>query len=130
MIICNQGFQWMKNFRQSATFLLFFLSLLICQGQLTIADLNKSDYRIIIPANPQPDEIKAAGELQKYLEKISGVSIPIIPDDQEPATYEIIIGNSCRLNQFKVKAAFNDFENDGFLILTKKEQLFIVGGSP
>ncbi len=120
----------MKNLRHSALLLLFLLSLWGCLGQLTIVDQNQSDYRIIIPANPQPDEVKAAGELQKYLEKISGYRIPIMTDDQEPATHEIIIGKSRRLEQFKVKAVFKEFESDGFLILTKKEQLFITGGSP
>jgi hypothetical protein len=120
----------MKNLRYYAPLLLFFFSLLGCQGQLMIADRIQSDYRIIIPVYPQPDEVKAAGELQKYLEKISGVSLPIISDDREPLAHEIIIGKSSRLEQSRVKAAFKEFESDGFIILSKKEQLFIIGGSP
>lgn len=120
----------MKNLRYLAPLLLFLLSLLGCQGQLLITDHGQSDYSIIIPVNPQPDEVKAAGELQKYFEKISGVAIPVISDDREPAAHEIIIGKSRRLEQYKVKAVFKEFENDGFLILTKKGQLFITGGSP
>jgi len=120
----------MKNLRYFAPLLLFLLSLLGCQGQMLITDHGHSDYSIIIPVNPQPDEVKAAGELQKYFEKISGVIIPVISDDREPAAHEIIIGKSRRLEQYKVKAVFKEFENDGFLILTKKGQLFITGGSP
>jgi hypothetical protein len=120
----------MKYTRYSAPLLLFLFSLLGCQGQMMIAENQQSDFRIIIPVHPEPDEVKAAGELQQYFEKISGVSLPIMPDDREPAVHEIIIGKSCRLEQYKVKAAFKELEEDGFLILTKKEQLFIIGGSP
>jgi hypothetical protein len=120
----------MKNLRYFALLLLFFFSLLGCRGQLLIAEQDRSDYSIIIPASPKPDEVKAANELQKYLEKISGALIPVMTDDREPAAHEIIIGKSRRLEQFKVKVGFKEYEDDGFQILTKKEQLFITGGSP
>ncbi|MCK9400451.1 MAG: DUF4838 domain-containing protein [Bacteroidales bacterium] len=120
----------MKDIKLSILFLFFLFAVMGCQGQLTIVDQKQSDYTIILPAYPQPDEVKAATELQKYLAKISGVTLQIIADDQEPANHEIIIGKSHRFDQFKVKAGFKEFEGDGFLILTKKEQLFIIGGSP
>lgn len=120
----------MKIIKYLSLVILFYPLISFPQKKLTIVDQKQSDYRIILPAYPQPDEVKAATELQKYLVRISGVSLPIITDDQEPANHEIIIGKSHRLEQFKVKAGFKEFESDGFVILTKKEQLFITGGSP
>ena len=119
----------MKNLCYFSPFLLFFFSFLGCRGQLTIIDRKQSDYRIIIPAGPQPDEAKAAGELQKYMEKVSGVLLPVFSDEREPAGHEIVIGNSRRLERFKIKAGFKEAESDGFVILTKEERLFITGGS-
>jgi hypothetical protein len=120
----------MKNLRLFSPILLFSLSLFISRAQLVIVDQKQSDYRIVLPGVPQPDEEKAAAELQKYLQKISGVELPVISDSQEPAAHEIIIGSSTRLELYKVKSGFKESECDGFLLLTKNEKLFITGGSP
>jgi len=120
----------MRCLRYNFFLLLFLFSLSGSRAQLVIIDHMQSDYRIIMPVHPQPDEEKAAAELQKYLEQIAGVVLPVILDDQEPANHEIIIGHCNRLEKYKIKSGLKDDESDGFLILTKKERLFITGGSP
>ncbi len=120
----------MRNIYRYTPLLLFLFSLLGSKAQLVITDQQHSDYRIIIPADPAPGEEKASLELQHYLLEISGVSLPVIKDDEDVSDFEIIIGKSKRLEQFKVKPGFKEDESDGFLILTKNNRLFITGGSP
>lgn len=120
----------MKNLKRCFHLLFFLFAILSCKAQLVIVDQNKSDYRIIIPADPAPLEEKAAAELQKYLEKISGVALPIMNDSLEPADHEIIIGKSKRLELYKIKTGLKADDGDGFLILTKNEKLFITANSP
>jgi hypothetical protein len=120
----------MKNLRCSLPLLFLLFNLFACRSQVVIVDQGHSDYRIIIPADPAADEVKAAGELQKYLYQISDVSLEVIKDDQEPVANEIIIGCSNRLAESKIRTGFKEDERDGFLILTKDEKLFITGSSP
>lgn len=120
----------MRNIYRYTLLLLFLFSLLGSKAQLVITDQQRSDYRIIIPSDPAQGEEKASQELQHYLLEISGVSLPVIKDDEDVSDFEIIIGDSKRLEQFKVKPGFKEDENDGFLILTKNNRLFITGGSP
>lgn len=120
----------MKNLRQLSPLILILLAFCSGQAQLLIVDQKQSDYRIIIPAEAGPLEKKAADEFQWYLEKISGVLLPIMNDSLEATDHEIIIGQSKRLQQEKVKTGFKRDNIDGFLILTKNEKLFITGMSP
>ncbi|NTV84243.1 MAG: DUF4838 domain-containing protein, partial [Bacteroidales bacterium] len=120
----------MKKFSCSFVILLLFATITASNAQVILLDQKQSDYRIILPAKPEKDEIKAATEFQKYFEKISGVILPVYDDDQEPTAHEIIIGKSIRLISHKVKSSFKAGEQDGFLLLTKDEKLFITGGSP
>lgn len=99
-------------------------------GQITLLDKGRSDYQIIVSSGAVPDELRAASEFQTCFRKISGIDIPIFSEEAEPASNEILIGSSKRLDQYRVKARFTPEEKDGFLILTKQNNLFIIGGSP
>src|SRR5262245_10072924 len=61
------------------------------QGELTLAEHGTSRYQIVISTNALASERYAAEELQRYLEKISGAKLPIIPDSKRPAAGEILI---------------------------------------
>ena len=99
-------------------------------GQITLLDQGRSDYQITIASGAAPDELRAASEFQNYFHQITGVIIPIFSEETAPVSYEIIIGTTKRLDQYHVKTAFKPDEKDGFIILTKQNNLFIVGGSP
>ncbi|NQU51691.1 MAG: DUF4838 domain-containing protein [Bacteroidetes bacterium] len=98
------------------------LAMLGCtQNQkLTLVKNNKSNYEIVLPA--QPDEIieKAGNKLQTYLEKISSVKIPIV--------------NESELNEKKrqIFVSVNPEELTSvhsISIKTEGENLIITGGS-
>jgi len=58
---------------------------------------NLDRFQIVTPVNPRPVEQKAASELQKYLEKISGIRLNIADDGAKMKTCEFVIGRSIRV---------------------------------
>jgi hypothetical protein len=100
------------------------------EAQIILVDQKQSDYVIVIAANADPGEKKAAEEFRDYFEKISGVKLPMVDENQPSAAHEIIIGNGNRLQQNKIRPGFGKDNADAFLIRTKGEKLFIAGGSP
>ena len=61
---------------------------------------------------------KAAAELQKYVEIISGARIPILTDDTTSQPKEIVIGKTKRSQQSGLEVAWDTLEEDGFIPLT------------
>jgi hypothetical protein len=109
---------------------LLFLATFQCGAQMVIVEEQRSDYRIIIPTGADTLEIKAAFEFQRYVKDIAGVELPVMSDLEPPVPHEIVVGHSTRLQLHRMKNDFSENEQDGFLIRTKDEKLFIAGGSP
>jgi len=85
-----------------------------------------SDYVIVRGENAFISEVTASTELQKYLKQITGTEIPIVTDDTAPAAHEIIVGKTNR----EADGEFDRDElgQDGFVIKTKEDKLYLVGG--
>src|SRR2546427_383023 len=66
---------------------------------LTVAAKGKSSYRIVIASNAIPSERYAAEEFQRYLEKISGATLPIMTDAERGSAHEIMIGDNAHLRE-------------------------------
>ena len=45
-------------------------------NKATIVKNSKSNYRIVVAANPEPAEKTAATQLQKYISQITGCTLP------------------------------------------------------
>src|SRR5438270_6589263 len=99
-------------------------------GAVTLADGGKSPYRIIVPTSALPSERYAAEELQKYLEKLSGASLPIAADSEAPDSNEILLGDNARLAKLGLEIDFASLGTDGFVLRTKGNRLVIAGGKP
>ena len=97
---------------------------------IILIDEGKSPYSIIIPMDAIPSERYAAEELQKYLERISGVKLPIAPDDQPVSKYEILLGNNTHLQGLGLQIDLAKLGPEGFLIKTFNNYLVISGGRP
>lgn len=97
-----------------------FLILVSCslQAGLLIVDRHRSAFSIIIPARPDQQETRAADLLQQYLFRISNCKLPVERSDEENGRDALIIRNSPEVQ-----------DPDGFVIRTKGNQLFILGGS-
>ena len=88
----------------------------------------KSDYRIVISENASPSEEHAANELQEFLRQISGAKSPIVTDEIEKKSKEIILGDNKHLAQLGVNIDFDKLGDEGFLIKTANDSLIIAGG--
>lgn len=101
-----------------------------CQrtDQLVLVNNSKSEYKIVIGENPSQLERTAAFEFQYFIEKISGVKLEIISDTFAAHKFEIIIGNTNRKLPVDLTAEIEQLNEDGFILNTDDQKLFIVGG--
>lgn len=78
------------------THLFFILAAIIfssCSDRITLVNNNRTDFEILIANDPDSMIIHAAEELQKYLEIISGVNIPLATINSEnPDRAKILLG--------------------------------------
>ena len=95
-----------------------------------IIDNGKTEYTIIYGENATVTEKLSAEELSKYLEKISGVKIPVCVENGEYTTESkvISIGKTELLNKSEIDYKNIDFNFDGFVIKTLDNTLFLFGG--
>jgi hypothetical protein len=96
----------------------------------TITSKGKSDYRIVISANALPSEKYAAEELRTYLQKITGVALPVVTDAEPGGRKEILLGNVRQLTDLKRKVDFAALGEEGFHLRTEGSRLLIAGGGP
>lgn len=97
---------------------------------IVLVDEGKSPYRIIIPVDAIPSEHYATEELQRYLERISGVELPIATDDQPMTDFEILLGDNKHLHSLGLQVDSVKLGSEGFLLKTFNSHLVIVGGRP
>ncbi len=97
-------------------------------GDLMLANNGKSDYKIVTADNASPCTKHAAEELQKFLQQITGVKLPIITDKQPKGPKEVIIGNCERLKGVDLKLDLATLGNEGYLLRAVGDNLLIIGG--
>ena len=90
-----------------------------------LADNKTSNYRIVIAEGANEAGRYAATELSKYIAAISGAALPVVTDDTAPVETEIVIGNTSRAGA----PCSKDLKNDGFILKTVGERLFILGAN-
>ena len=84
--------------------------------------------QIVIPAQSTYLEEFAATELQKYIEKISDVTIPIIKEDEiKEHPYSIILGATKKSDEAGFQPNETKMGRDGFEIKSLKNELIIRG---
>ena len=86
----------------------------------------RSNYVIVTGAKAAISEQTAAKQLQAYIKKISGVTLDIVKDSTEEREKEIVVGKTNR----ERLGEFNRLElgDEGFVIKTRDNKVFIVGG--
>ena len=93
---------------------------------LTLAKDGVSEYVIVRGKDAYISEVTAATELQKYFKQICGAELPIVTDDTAPAEKEIVVGKTNRENDGEFDR--DKLGEDGLVIKTRDEKLFLVGG--
>jgi hypothetical protein len=119
---------------KTAFFSLFFSLLfllpygIVAQGSFSIGGVKAglNDFRIVAPLNSTPVEQKAASELQKYLEKICGLRIPVVDDGAKMGSCEFDVG---RTNRVPGSVLLRSMEPDGFVIRNFGTHIILAGGA-
>lgn len=97
---------------------------------LSLAAAGKSPYQIVVSANAPPSERYAAEELQRYLERITSVKLPILDDSVRLMSREILLGDNAHLRKLNLKIDLDKVAQEGFMLRTVRNKLIIAGGRP
>ena len=97
-------------------------------ASLTLATDGQSDYVIVIPSEPTPQDRKAADELTLWLGKMTGVRFLTVADSQPPRETEISIGKTNRLRDANIPEAKADLAAEGYAIGVEGKRLYLLGG--
>lgn len=97
-------------------------------GKFKIVTDGKSDFRIVLPADPDSVELRSAEQLQKYFSKISGAVLPV---EREPVSFkdEILIGRTRETEKLLSAKTLDSLDPDGYLLRTVGTKLIICGGT-
>ena len=95
------------------------------QGSLMIVENGVTEFVIVHGENATTAELKAVSEFRKYMDKITGIKIPLVTDAEAPAAKEIVIGKTNR----EPEGMFDreKLGDDGFVIRTEGDTLYLVG---
>jgi hypothetical protein len=97
-------------------------------AEIVLADRGQSAYRIVLADDASPSTRYGAEELQLFLEKITGVKLPIVSDRQPQQPNEIILGDNAHLRKLALPMDYPALGRDGYVIRTIGQSLVIAGG--
>ena len=112
---------------KKTTLLIFLLMIVFVQlkAQSIIIANGKAKTDIIIPANADSLTLKSAGVLQHYLREMTGVKVEV-GKKKSKTDYHIFIGKEFLKGKNK-KLFSEDLQEDAFVILGNKKELFLAG---
>lgn len=115
----------MKKFILLFAFYLSFFTFCFAQQPIHLL-YQKDEYTIVVPEHFTEHEIQAASELQHYLKLIFDCPFNIMTDNVYHGKNAISIGNN-KLSKNLYAQYTGQIHNDGFLLHTDGENLYIIG---
>lgn len=108
------------------------------ETQLMLAQEGKSDYVIVLPAEPAVTQQTAANELQTHLKQVTGVELPIISEadltGDKAADFQgrpqIVIGPSARMKALLPDVDVTKLGSDAIILKTIGKDLVLAGQLP
>jgi hypothetical protein len=97
---------------------------------VTLAEKGQLSFPIVISTNAIPSERHAAEELQAYVQKISGVTLPIVTDAAPLRSREIILGDNAHLHRVEIDIDPAALGAEEFILRSDHGRLVIAGGKP
>ena len=88
----------------------------------------KSSYSICISQQASPSERRAADELQRFLEEMSGARLPIVADTRQAAGPMILVGSNKLTDHLKINLPLEKLGPESFALKTSGQHLVIAGG--
>ena len=97
--------------------------------ELTLAVDGKTDYVILVPAEPTPRDEKAAAELALHLKTMTGATFAVVREGDGEHGKVISVGRTQRMLAAELPQARADLGNEGIAIAVKGDDLFLFGGA-
>ena len=95
-----------------------------------LAENGKTPWRIVM-AHPAHETVKyAADELQRFVLKMSGASLPVQTALVADGEYEILLGRGNHLDRHHIQADWDSLGEEGYLIRTDEHYLLLAGATP
>ena len=95
---------------------------------ITLVDRGKPAAVIVLSAEAAPSEKRAAGELQHFLQEMSGALLPIEAEGAPVRGTRVLVGRSGAVDALKPGIAFDSLADEGFVLKTVGRDLIIAGG--
>jgi hypothetical protein len=96
--------------------------------RMTLSRNDISEYGIVLPVSPTPQEKEASEILKKYLSKISGAKFEVLKEGKESEKPFISVGKTELLRKSELSLPA-DLGNDGYFIGEKDGDIFLTGGT-
>ncbi len=97
---------------------------------LILAEEGKSDYSILVAEAAPPSEQRAALELQKFVEEMTGARLAIVTDAEAATGKLVLLGDSKATRRLAPDIPFDKLGGEGFVLRTVEDHLIVVGGKP
>lgn len=97
-------------------------------AKLSLAVNGITNYVIVIPEKPTPQEQKAGEELAHWLGEVTGAKFPIVKDSEKPRETELSIGRTNRLASSAAELLRLELGEEGYAITVKGKRILLVGG--
>ncbi|HPT29287.1 MAG TPA: DUF4838 domain-containing protein [Bryobacteraceae bacterium] len=95
---------------------------------VTLVEKGKSSYSIVISADASPSEKRAADELQRFIEEMSGARLAVTDGAKPIRGPMILLGDSAALRKLRLNIAIDKLGTEGFVLKTSGRHLVIAGG--
>lgn len=103
-------------------------ALLALQAHAALIEEGESDYRIFLSGEATSSEATAAAELQSFLARITGVTLPIV--HEKGSAPSILVGQSAEASDALGGLDFSAFKADEILLKTVGKDLVLTGERP
>ncbi len=104
----------------------------LTETNILLANNGTTDYKIVLPENPQKKELVARNELVEFLGKATGATFAVVSDNGltfNPQDKYIAVVNTEILATSGVAVEQDKLTSDGYRIVTKGNTVIIAGPS-
>jgi hypothetical protein len=119
---------WFVTCASSILVLLVCVARPACGAELTLVRDGVSSYSIRVSTSASPSERRAAEELRKFLQEMSGARLAIIDDHTTSFGPSILVGRSRITDSLKEQIPYQALGDEGFVLRTAGQDLIIAGG--
>lgn len=95
---------------------------------VTLVENGKSAYTIVVAAKATPSEQRAAQELQRFIEEMSGAKLPVVTDAKDVRGPKLLVGDSAAVKRLGVTLPLDELGPEGYVLRTRGANIIVAGG--